>query len=41
MAGVNVMITIFGDFCLFSAKMLALFLKTNVMIRSLTKETIF
>jgi hypothetical protein len=30
--GVDVMITIFCDFCQFSAKKLAFFLKTNVMI---------
>jgi hypothetical protein len=30
--GTNVMITIFCDFCLFSAKKLAFFSKTNVMI---------
>jgi hypothetical protein len=31
-AGVDVMITIFCDFCQYSAKQLALFSKTNVMI---------
>jgi hypothetical protein len=30
--GVDVMIIIFGDFCQFSAKKLAFFSKTNVMI---------
>jgi hypothetical protein len=33
--GVDVMITIFGDFCQFSAKKLAFFSKTNVMIKIL------
>jgi hypothetical protein len=33
--GVDVMITIFGDFCQFSAKNLAFFLKFNVMIENL------
>jgi hypothetical protein len=32
-SGVNVMITIFCDFCQFSAKKLAFFSKTNVMIK--------
>jgi hypothetical protein len=30
--GGDIMITIFGDFCQFSAKKLAFFSKTNVMI---------
>jgi hypothetical protein len=33
--GVDVMITIFSDFCQFSAKILAFFSKTNVMIKFL------
>jgi hypothetical protein len=33
--GVDVMITIFRDFCQFSAKKLAFFSKTNVMIKIL------
>jgi hypothetical protein len=35
--GVDVMITIFCDFCQFSAKKLAFFSKTNVMIKTLQK----
>jgi hypothetical protein len=35
--GVDVMITIFCDFCLFSAKKLAFFSKTNVTIKFLQK----
>jgi hypothetical protein len=31
-SGVDVVITIFGDFCQFSAKKMALFSKTNVII---------
>jgi hypothetical protein len=31
--GVDVMITIFCDFCLFYAKIMAFFSKTNVMIK--------
>jgi hypothetical protein len=31
--GVDVMITIFSDFCQFSAKKLAFFYKTNVMFK--------
>jgi CRISPR/Cas system-associated endonuclease Cas1 len=38
---VDVMITIFGDYCLFSAKILALFSKNNVMIHYLNKLTVF
>jgi hypothetical protein len=34
-AGVDVMITIFCDFCKFSAKILTFFSKTNVMIKFL------
>jgi hypothetical protein len=33
--GLDVMITILGDFCKFSAKKLAFFSKTNVMIKFL------
>jgi hypothetical protein len=36
-SGVDVMITIFCDFCQFSAKKLAFFSKTNVMIKFLQK----
>jgi hypothetical protein len=36
-AGVDVMITIFCDFCQFSAKKLAFFSKANVMIKFLPK----
>jgi hypothetical protein len=36
-SGVDVMITIFGDFCHFSAKKLAFFSKDNVMIKFLRK----
>jgi hypothetical protein len=35
--GVDVMITIFCGFCQFSAKVLAFFSKTNVMIKFLQK----
>jgi hypothetical protein len=35
--GVDVMIKIFCDFCLFSAKKLAFFSKTNVMIKFVQK----
>jgi hypothetical protein len=38
-AGVDVMITIFSDFCKFSAKNLALFSKTNVMITIFAKTS--
>jgi hypothetical protein len=37
--GVDVMITIFCDFCQFSAKKLAFFLKTNVLIKFLQKSS--
>jgi hypothetical protein len=40
-AGVNVMITIFCDFGQFSAKKLAIFLKTNVTIQILQKNAVF
>jgi hypothetical protein len=40
-AGVNVMITIFCDFGQFSAKKLAIFLKTNVTIQILQKCSIW
>jgi hypothetical protein len=36
-SGVYVMITIFCDFCQFSAKILAFFSKTNAMIKFLQK----
>jgi hypothetical protein len=39
--GVDVMITIFGDFCQFSAKKLAFFSKTNVMIKILHNLALF
>jgi hypothetical protein len=39
--GVDVMITIFGDFCQFSAKNLALFSKTNVMTKILYNLALF
>jgi hypothetical protein len=35
--GADVMITIFSDFCQFSAKKLAFFSKTNVMIKIFAK----
>jgi hypothetical protein len=35
LSGVDAMITIFGDFCQFSAKKMAFFSKTNVMIKIL------
>jgi hypothetical protein len=38
--GVDVMITIFCDFCQFSAKILAFFSKTNVMIKFLQKLSV-
>jgi hypothetical protein len=37
--GVDVMITIFCDFCLFSAKKLAFFSKANVMISIFAKTS--
>jgi hypothetical protein len=37
--GVDVMMTIFCDFCRFSAKNLAFFSKTNVMIKFLPKSS--
>jgi hypothetical protein len=40
-AGVGVMITIFCDFCQFSAKNLAFFSKTNVMIQFLHNLALF
>jgi hypothetical protein len=39
--GVDVMITIFCDFCQFSAKKLALVSKTNVMIKILHNLALF
>jgi hypothetical protein len=39
--GVDVMITIFGDFRQFSAKKLAFFSKTNVMIKILHNLALF
>jgi hypothetical protein len=39
--GVDVMITIFCDFCQFSAKKLAFFSKTNVMIKILHNLPLF
>jgi hypothetical protein len=39
--GVDVMITIFCDFSLFSTKKLAFFSKTNVMIKSLHNLALF
>jgi hypothetical protein len=39
--GVDIMITIFGDFCQFSAKKLAFFSKTDVMINILYKLALF
>jgi hypothetical protein len=39
--GVDVMITIFSDFCQFSAKKLAFFSKTNVMIKILHNLALF
>jgi hypothetical protein len=39
--GVDVMITIFCDFCQFSAKKLAFFSKTNVMIQFLHNLALF
>jgi hypothetical protein len=39
--GVDVMITIFCDFCQFSAKNLALFSKTNVMTKILYNLALF
>jgi hypothetical protein len=41
LAGVDVMITIFCDFSQFSAKKLAFFLKTNVMIKSFQNLSLF
>jgi hypothetical protein len=38
--GVDVTITIFGDFCQFLAKEMAVFSKTNVMITILQKRTV-
>jgi hypothetical protein len=38
-AGVDVMITIFCDFCQFSAKNLAFFAKSNVMITIFAKTS--
>jgi hypothetical protein len=38
-SGVDVIITIFCDFCKFSAKKLAIFSKTNVMIKFLQKNS--
>jgi hypothetical protein len=40
-SGVNVMITIFCDFSQFSAKKLAFFLNTNVMIKNLHNLALF
>jgi hypothetical protein len=40
-SGVNVMITIFGDFCPFLAKILAFFFKTIVIIQFLQKFAVF
>jgi hypothetical protein len=40
-AGVDVMITIFGDFPQFSAKKLAFFLNTNVMINFFQNLALF
>jgi hypothetical protein len=40
-AGTDVMITIFCDFCQFSAKKLAFFSKTNVMIKFLNNLALF
>jgi hypothetical protein len=40
-SGVDVMITIFCDFCQFSAKKLAFFPKTNVMIKYLHYLALF
>jgi hypothetical protein len=40
-SGVNVMITSFSDFCQFSAKIFALFLKTIVMIQFVLNWAIF
>jgi hypothetical protein len=39
--GVNIKITIFYDFCQFSAKKMAFFLKTNVMIQFLHNLAVF
>jgi hypothetical protein len=39
--GVDIMITIFCDFCQFSAKKMALFSKTNVMIKFLHNLALF
>jgi hypothetical protein len=39
--GVEVMTTLFCDFCQFSAKKLAFFLKTNVMIKILHNLALF
>jgi hypothetical protein len=41
LSGVDVMITIFCDFCQFSAKKLAFFSKTNVMIKILHNLPLF
>jgi hypothetical protein len=40
-SGVDVMITIFGDFRQFSAKKLAIFSKTNAMIKILHNLALF
>jgi hypothetical protein len=40
-SGVDVMITIFCDFCQFSAKKIGVFLKTNVMIKVLHNSALF
>jgi hypothetical protein len=40
-SGVDVMITIFCDFCQFSVKKLAFFSKTNVMIQFLHNLALF
>jgi hypothetical protein len=40
-SGVDVMITIFRDFCQFSVKKLAFFSKTNVMIKILHNIALF
>jgi hypothetical protein len=40
-SGVDIMITIFCDLCQFSAKKLAFFSKTNVMIKILHKQAVF